>query len=231
VTPAGWPRYLPAGDAALVVEFGDRIDEAINRRVHLLAHVLAQDPVPGLGEALPTYRSLLVHYDPLHLGYDDVARLVRDRLQEMEDVLLPQPRLVEVPTLYGGEFGPDIAFVARHNGISVEEVIRIHSGVDYPVYMLGFTPGFPYLGGVAAAIAAPRLQTPRPRVPAGSVGIAGQQTGIYPIESPGGWRIIGRTPLALFDPYRDPPALLAAGDRVRFLPISEAEYERDSGSH
>jgi inhibitor of KinA len=231
VTPAEWPRYLPAGDAALVVEFGDRIDEAINRRVHLLAHVLAQDPVPGLGEALPTYRSLLVHYDPLHLGYDDVARLVRDRLQEMEDVLLPQPRLVEVPTLYGGEFGPDIAFVARHNGISVEEVIRIHSGVDYPVYMLGFTPGFPYLGGVAAAIAAPRLQTPRPRVPAGSVGIAGQQTGIYPIESPGGWRIIGRTPLALFDPYRDPPALLAAGDRVRFLPISEAEYERDSGSH
>jgi len=231
VTPAEWPRYLPAGDAALVVEFGDRIDEAINRRVHLLAHVLAQDPVPGLGEAVPTYRSLLVHYDPLQLGYGDVARLVKDRLQEMEDVRLPQPRLVEVPTLYGGEFGPDIAFVARHNGISVEEVIRIHSGVDYPVYMLGFTPGFPYLGGVAAAIAAPRLQTPRPRVPAGSVGIAGQQTGIYPIESPGGWRIIGRTPLALFDPYRDPPALLAAGDRVRFLPISEAEYEGDSGSH
>jgi KipI family sensor histidine kinase inhibitor len=215
----------------LVVEFGDRIDEAINRRVHLLAHVLAQDPVPGLGEAVPTYRSLLVHYDPLQLGYGDVARLVKDRLQEMEDVRLPQPRLVEVPTLYGGEFGLDIAFVARHNGISVEEVIRIHSGVDYPVYMLGFTPGFPYLGGVAAAIAAPRLQTPRPRVPAGSVGIAGQQTGIYPIESPGGWRIIGRTPLVLFDPHRDRPALLAAGDRVRFLPISEAEYEGGSGSH
>jgi inhibitor of KinA len=231
VTPAKWPRYLPAGDAALVVEFGDRIDEAINRRVHLLAHVLAQDPVPGLGEAVPTYRSLLVHYDPLQLGYGDVARLVRDRLGRMEDLRLPQPRLVEVPTLYGGEFGPDIAFVARHNGISVAEVIRIHSGVDYPVYMLGFTPGFPYLGGVAAAIAAPRLETPRSRVPAGSVGIAGRQTGIYPIESPGGWRIIGRTPLALFDPYRDPPALLAAGDRVRFLSISEAEYEHGSGSH
>jgi KipI family sensor histidine kinase inhibitor len=226
-----WPRYLPAGDAALVVEFGDRIDEAINHRVHLLAHVLAQDPVPGLGEAVPTYRSLLVHYDPLQLGYGDVARLVRDRLGRTEGVRLPQPRLVEVPTLYGGEFGPDIAFVARHNGISVEEVIRIHSGVDYPVYMLGFTPGFPYLGGVAAAIAAPRLETPRSRVPAGSVGIAGRQTGIYPIESPGGWRIIGRTPLALFDPHRDRPALLAAGDRVRFLPISEAEYEHGSGSH
>jgi len=231
VTPAKWPRYLPAGDAALVVEFGDRIDEAINRRVHLLAHVLAQEPVPGLGEAVPTYRSLLVHYDPLQLGYGDLVRLVGDRLGRMQDVRLPQPRLVEVPTLYGGEYGPDIAFVACHNGMSVAEVIRIHSGVDYPVYMLGFTPGFPYLGGVAAAIAAPRLETPRPRVPAGSVGIAGQQTGIYPIESPGGWRIIGRTPLALFDPHRDPPALLAAGDRVRFLPISEAEYEGGSGSH
>jgi inhibitor of KinA len=231
VTPAKWPRYLPAGDAALVVEFGDRIDEAINHQAHLLAHVLAQEPIPGLGEAVPTYRSLLVHYDPLQLGYRDVTRLVRDRLRRTEDVRLPQPRLVEVPTLYGGEYGPDIDFVARHNGISVAEVIRIHSSVDYPVYMLGFTPGFPYLGGVAAAIAAPRLETPRPRVPAGSVGIAGQQTGIYPIESPGGWRIIGRTPLALFDPYRDPPTLVAAGDRLRFLPISEAEYKGDSGSH
>jgi inhibitor of KinA len=231
VTPAKWPRYLPAGDAALVVEFGDRIDEAINHQVHLLAHVLAQEPIPGLGEAVPTYRSLLVHYDPLQLGYRDVTRLVRDRLRRTEDVRLPQPRLVEVPTLYGGEYGPDIDFVARHNGISVAEVIRIHSSVDYPVYMLGFTPGFPYLGGVAAAIAAPRLETPRPRVPAGSVGIAGQQTGIYPIDSPGGWRIIGRTPLALFDPYRDPPTLVAAGDRLRFLPISEAEYKGDSGSH
>lgn len=227
----GWPRYLPAGDAAVVVEFGDQIDEVVNRRVHVLARALAQAPIPGLGNAVPTYRSLLVHYDPLQLGYDDVVRLMRDRLLKTEDVLLPQPRVVEVPTLYGGEFGPDIEFVARHNGISVEDVIRIHSGVGYPVYMLGFTPGFPYLGGVAAAIATTRLETPRPRVPAGSVGIAGRQTGVYPIESPGGWRIIGRTPLALFDPYRHPPALLAAGDRVRFVPISAAEFENGSASH
>ncbi len=218
------PRYLPAGDAALVVEFGEQIDPAINRRVHVLAYVLAQDPAPGLGEAVPTYRSLLVHYDPLRLGYDDVVRLVKDGLQRMGQVSLPPPRVVEIPTVYGGEFGPDIAFVAECNGLSVEEVIGIHSGADYPVYMIGFTPGFPYLGGVAEAIAAPRLKTPRTRVPAGSVGIAGQQTGIYPIESPGGWQIIGRTPLTLFDPHREPPALVAAGDVVRFVPISEEEF-------
>ena len=170
---------------------------------------------------MPTYRSLLVHYDPLRLGYDDVVHLVGEQLQRVGEVPLPESRVVEVPTLYGGESGPDIAFVAEHNGLSVEEVIRIHSSVDYTVYMLGFTPGFPYLGGMSAAIATPRLETPRPRVPAGSVGLAGQQTGVYPIESPGGWRIIGRTPLVLFDPQRDPPALLAAGDRVRFVPVSE----------
>jgi inhibitor of KinA len=229
--PTQWPRYLAAGDAALVVEFGDRIDKAINRRVHVLARALAQDPISGLGEAVPTYRSLLVHYDPLQLEYDDVVRQVQERLQRTKDVPPPPSRVVEVPTVYGGEFGPDITFVAHHNGLSIEEVIRIHSGVDYAVYMLGFTPGFPYLGGMAAAIAAPRLETPRPRVPAGSVGIAGQQTGIYPIESPGGWRIIGRTPLSLFDPHRDPPALLAAGDRVRFVPIPEAEFQNGPGSH
>lgn len=226
-----WPRYLPAGDAALVVEFGDRIDEAINRRVHVLAHLLAQDPTPGLGEAVPTYRSVLVHYDPLQLGGDDIARLVEERLQRVEEAPLPQPRTVEIPTVYGGEFGPDLEFVAEHNGLDVEEVIRFHSSVDYLVYMLGFTPGFPYMGGMPIAIATPRLETPRPHVPAGSVGLAGQQTGIYPIESPGGWQIIGRTPLVLFDPHRDPPALLAAGDRVRFVPISKAEFENDARSH
>lgn len=225
---AEWPRYLPAGDAALVVEFGDRIDKGINRQVHVLVRLLAQDPPPGLGEAVPTYRSLLVHYDPLQMGYDDVTRLVRDRLRRSEEVPPPRPRTVEIPTVYGGEFGPDLPFVAEHNGLAVEEVIHLHSSVDYPVYMLGFTPGFPYLGGMPTAIAAPRLETPRPRVPAGSVGLAGQQTGIYPIASPGGWRIIGRTPMVLFDPHRDPPALLAAGDRVRFVPIPEAEFKNDA---
>ena len=220
-----WPRYLPVGDAALLVEFGDQIDETINRRVHALALALAQDTIPGLGEAVPTYRSLLVHYDPLLQSYYDVERLVRELVQQAQTVPMDEPRLVNIPTVYGGEFGPDLEFVAECSGLSVQEVIRIHSSATYPVYMMGFTPGFPYLGGLAEDISVPRLGTPRTRVPAGSVGIAGQQTGVYPIESPGGWRIIGRTPLTLFDPRRDPPTLLAAGDRVRFVPISEAGFD------
>jgi KipI family sensor histidine kinase inhibitor len=222
------PRFLPVGDAALLVEFGHRIDEIINRRVRSLAQALAQEPLPGLGEAVPTYRSLLIHYDPLHLDYATVERWVRARVERAETLSLPEPRRIDIPTAYGGPYGPDLAFVAQHGGLSAQEVIRIHSGTTYPVFMIGFTPGFPYLGGVDAAIAAPRLETPRTRVAAGSVGIAGQQTGVYPIESPGGWRIIGRTPLKLFDPHADLPALLAAGDRVRFVPISEEEFERHS---
>ncbi|MFZ5916001.1 MAG: 5-oxoprolinase subunit PxpB [Chloroflexota bacterium] len=225
-----WPRFLPLGDAALLIEFGDGIDEAINRRVRSLAALLAQESLDGLGEAVPTYRSLLVHYDPLRLDYAAIERWVWERTNRAETFPLPPPRRVEMPTVYGGAFGPDIEFVAAHNGLSVQDVIRIHSGSTYPVFMLGFTPGFPYLGGLDAAIAAPRLDTPRTHVPAGSVGIAGQQTGIYPIDSPGGWRIIGRTPLKLFDPYRSPPTLLAAGDCVHFVPVSEEEFERLSAS-
>lgn len=220
------PRYVPVGDAAILIEFGDRIDEAVNRRVRSLAATLAQEPLHGLIEAVPTYRSLLLHYDPLHLDYVTLERWARERLEQSGALALPEPRQVEIPTVYGGPYGPDLNFVARHNGLSAQEVIRIHSGTAYPVFMIGFTPGFPYLGGVDAAIAAPRLETPRTQVPAGSVGIAGQQTGVYPLASPGGWRIIGRTPLRLFDPHTDPPALLAPGDRVRFVPILEEEFER-----
>jgi inhibitor of KinA len=215
------PRFLLAGDAALVVEFGDAIDLEINRRVHALARALARRPLPGLGEAVPSYRSLLVHYDPLRLSYAQVESFVAEALQWREDAPLPEPRLVEIPAVYGGEHGPDIGFVAEHNGLAVEEVIRLHSEATYSVYMLGFTPGFPYLGGLPDALATPRLETPRQRVPAGSVGIAGAQTGIYPLSTPGGWRLIGWTPVMLFDPARTPPALLQPGDRVRFAPVSE----------
>jgi len=230
MTERRWPRYTPVGDSALLVEFGDQIDEAINRRVRALAQALARASTPGLGEAVPSYRSLLVHYDPLCLDYRKVERWVRKQVRQTAAVPLPEPRLVEIPTVYGGEFGPDLGFVAEHNGLSTQEVIRIHSRASYPVYMIGFSPGFPYLGGMDSAIAAPRLETPRIRVPAGSVGIAGPQTGIYPIESPGGWRIIGRTSLGLFDPHADPPALLSAGDLVCFVPISEAEFDSISES-
>jgi KipI family sensor histidine kinase inhibitor len=132
--------------------------------------------------------------------------------------------MVEILTLYGGEFGPDLPFVAEHNGLSINEVIRFHSGTIYPVYMLGFSPGFVYLGGLPEEIATPRLPTPRTLVPTGSVAMAGRQTGVYPIATPGGWRLIGRTPLKLFDPQRDPPTLLRVGDQVRFVPMSEEEY-------
>jgi KipI family sensor histidine kinase inhibitor len=223
------PRFLLAGDAALVVEFGDEISLDINRRVHILAHALEQNLLPGLGEAVPSYRSLLVHYDPLRLSYEEVKAFVSGALQKCEGAPLPEPRLVEIPTVYGGEFGPDIEFVAEHNGLSVEEVIRLHSSATYTVYMLGFAPGFPYMGKIPKAIIAPRLPTPRKSVPAGSVGIAGSQTGIYPIATPGGWRLIGRTPVTLFDPERSPPTVLRPGDRVQFAPIPTME-EAASGA-
>ena len=223
---ASRPRFLLAGDAALVVEFGDEIDPAINRRVHALARALAENPLPGLGEAVPSYRSLLVHYDPLRLSHAEVESFVFEALQTCEDAPLPEPRLIEIPTVYGGDHGPDIGFVAEHNGLAVADVIRLHSEATYTVYMLGFTPGFPYLGGLPDALATPRLETPRKRVPAGSVGIAGTQTGVYPLATPGGWRLIGWTPVVLFDPMRTPPALLQPGDQVRFVPATAEEVER-----
>lgn len=221
------PRFEPAGDSALLVTFSGQIDPVgkispeANRQAHALAYAIRQarssDPLPGLGEAVPGYVTLLLHYDSGLLDYDTVEMYVRRNLSNT-DVPALVPRRVEVPVVYGGEAGPDLAFVASHCGLSEAEVVRIHSSRDYPVYMMGFTPGFPYLGGMDPAIAAPRLSTPRKRVPGGSVGIAGEQTGIYPLDSPGGWQIIGRTQMALFDPDREPPFLLAPGDLVRFVP-------------
>ena len=186
-------KYLVAGDRGLVVEFGSAINPETNARVHSLYRCLERNPVAGVVETIPTFRSLLVSYDPLMIGFNDLV----DRIQALEtrpgEKSSPK-RTVLIPTVYGGEFGPDIEFVARHNQISVEEVARHHLSAEYVVYMIGFTPGFPYLGGLPQQIATPRLHAPRTRVPAGSVGIAGEQTGVYPVESPGGWQLIGRTP-------------------------------------
>lgn len=221
-----YPRYLPAGDQGLVVEFGNAIDPAVNRRVRDLVVALEAAPVAGVTDLVPTYRSLLVAYDPLRVTLDALKAEVARLLSHQGEAPVPPPRTLEVPTVYGGDFGPDLAFVASHNGLSADEVVAIHSGTDYLVYMMGFSPGFPYLGGMSERIAAPRLDTPRTAIPAGSVGIAQTQTGIYPVESPGGWRLIGRTPIALFDASRRPPALVEAGDFVRFVPIAADEYER-----
>ncbi len=211
-----FPRFSPAGDSALLVELGDQIDLPTNRRLHALADWLHN--LPGLGEAVPGYATLLVHYSPLHFTYADVLDLVQRGLSQAAQMAQTTPRRVDIPVHYGGEDGPDLQFVAHHCGLSPDEVIRRHSQVEYVVYFLGFTPGFPYLGGLDASIAAPRLESPRPRIPAGSVGIAANQTGVYPLESPGGWRIIGRTDVTLFNPLNQPPALLAPGDGVRFIP-------------
>jgi inhibitor of KinA len=217
-------RYLVAGDKGLLVEFGDRIDPAINARVRGLDLSLEGEPIEGVIETIPAYRSLAIVYDPLTIGFDDLVEKIRGRVTQGGEATALSSRTVTIPTCYGGECGPDISFVAEHNRISVPQVVDIHSGTEYLVYMIGFTPGFPYLGGLNERLTAPRLETPRIQIPAGSVGIAGSQTGIYPTESPGGWRLIGRTPVRLFDTDREIPALLRSGDRVRFQPIGEETY-------
>lgn len=219
-------RFRIAGDRGLLVEYGDAIDPAINRKVRAMAIALGQQTPQGVVEIIPTYRSLLILYDPFLTDppqLEEALLRLEERLSEIE---IPPPKTVEIPVCYGGEFGPDLEFVAQSHGLSPEEVIRLHSEPVYQVYMIGFTPGFPFLGGLPKILHTPRRETPRTRVPAGSVGIANDQTGIYPIESPGGWQLIGRTPLKIFDPKRSNPFLLKAGDLLKFKPISPDEYRR-----
>jgi KipI family sensor histidine kinase inhibitor len=218
------PRLLPAGDSALVVEYGDRIDPAVNRQVRELFLALQQAAVRGIVDLVPTYRSLLVCYDPLAVSLAELSERLLDLDAHRGELSLAPPQVIDIPTIYGGDFGPDLGFVASHNGLAEEQVVEIHAGADYLVYMMGFSPGFPYLGGMSERIATPRLKTPRTAIPAGSVGIAQQQTGIYPVESPGGWQLIGRTPVRLFDPGRRPPVLVEAGDYLRFVPIDAATF-------
>ncbi len=217
------PELKPAGDSALLISFGELIDEEINGRVHAVARAIEEADFEWLVEVVPAYSSLLVVYDPLKVAYVEVETAIKPLLNAETESF--RGRLVEVPVVYSGQYGPDIEFVAEHNGLTVDDVVEIHSRPVYRVYFLGFLPGFAYLGGMDERIAAPRLERPRLKVPAGSVGIAGKQTGIYPLESPGGWRLIGRTPLRLFNPSKEPPTLLQPGDRVKFVPIDESEFK------
>ena len=214
------PKFLAAGDRAIVIELGDEISIECNRRVHSLHRALARENLPEVVDLIPTYRSILVEYDASQVSYSDMRARLADIRGSATEVEEDSTTVVHLPVLYGGEHGPDLEFVAQNAGMDIEEVIDLHSGTDYPVYMMGFTPGFPYLGGMSERIATPRLSTPRGVIPAGSVGIAEAQTGVYPIQSPGGWRLIGRTPLRLFDVARTPPSLIDAGDCVRFVPLS-----------
>jgi KipI family sensor histidine kinase inhibitor len=219
-------RYLPAGERGLVVEFGNAVSLEINARVRALALALEAAEVPGLIDVVPTYCSVGIEYDPLVLSFDEAERKVREVAATVDPKRLPRPKRVEIPTVYGGVYGPDLPFVAEHAGLSEAEVIRLHSQARYHVYMIGFTAGFAYLGGLPARLHTPRLPSPRIKVPKGSVAIGGSQTGAYPAETPGGWRIIGRTYVNLFDPLQAIPTPMQPGDTVQFVPIGEAEYLR-----
>ncbi len=217
-------RFLPCGDSCLTVEFGNAIDAEINARVCTLARLLDEARIPGIRESVPTFRSLLISYDPLVLPYRRLVRALRPLLERCSASGRTAHRVIELPVCYGGAYGEDLPDVAAHAGLSCDEVIRLHSGTEYLIYMLGFLPGFAYLGGLDPKIATPRLTSPRTRIPAGSVGIGGSQTGVYPLDSPGGWRLIGSTPVRPYDPGRADPILYRAGDYIRFVPIDEAQY-------
>lgn len=219
------PRLLSAGESCVVVDFGEHIDYNINRKVQALRKALKKADFPWVRELVPTYRSLAIYLDPLRENPQNIEKKIEEVLRTLPKDTLQSGEVVDIPVCYGGDFGADLAFVASSTNLSEEEVIRQHSGREYYCYMLGFTPGFPYLGGMDSSLATPRLAKPRQVIPPGSVGIADQQTGIYSIESPGGWQLIGRTPLKLFDPGKNPPILLDAGLWIRFVPISSKEYK------
>jgi inhibitor of KinA len=231
-------NIVKAGEQGVVVDFGDVIDPGVNARVHRLAQQISGKMPDEILELVPTYRSLMVYFDPMRISRDaltDKIRLFLDSDAESGEKA-DTATVVSIPVCYGGEFGPDLEFVASHNKLSVEEVVEIHTSRAYQVYMLGFTPGFPYLGGISDRIAAPRLAQPRVVIPAGSIGIAGSQTGIYPIQSPGGWQLIGRTPLQLFNPGSADPFLFAAGNYLRFTAIDAGTFQEilcqvESGSY
>ena len=211
------PRITDLGDSAVLIQLGEEIDPAVNQRVHALASLIETSSVTGIVETVPAYATLLVHYDSLVLSFSQIKNHLREIINQVKETTDHTPRLIEVPVQYGGEYGIDLESVASHLRMNVEDVIRVHSEKIYTVYMMGFTPGYPYMGKLDDALIMPRLETPRTRVPAGTVAIAGSQTGIYSIESPGGWNLIGWTPLKLFDPESKSPFLFAPGDEVKFV--------------
>ncbi|MDH5481462.1 MAG: 5-oxoprolinase subunit PxpB [Candidatus Bathyarchaeota archaeon] len=219
-------RYMPFGDTALLIEFGNVISPEINRKVIALNEAILKAEIQGVEETVPAYRSLLVRYDLRKINYEQLVCRIKDIESEVKNSNIEVTgRKVTIPVVYGGVYGPDLNNVAKYHGLTEEQVVKLHSSKEYRVYMLGFVAGFPYLGEVVDEIATPRLETPRLKVPAGSVGIAEKQTGIYPCEAPGGWRIIGRTPLRLFNPLQESPALLKPGDVVKFRPIPEEKLK------
>ncbi len=218
-------RYLTAGDKTIVLELGNTISRKINLAIRKLDFCITRENISGIKEIVPTYRSLIIYYNPQKVKYTDLIQKLKELENSVTEIILPEAHITEIPVLYGGEYGPDLEYVAQHNQISTEEAVKIHCEKEYFIYMLGFLPGFVYLGGMSDKIITPRLEKPRLKVIGGSVGIAGGQTGIYPINSPGGWQIIGKIPVKLFDPKKEFPFLLKSGDYLKFYPINQKEFK------
>jgi inhibitor of KinA len=217
-------RFQPASDQSLLVYFGEQITLRAHDRVRRLLHLLEREPIAGIRNLNPAYCSTLISFNPLKLNHDELGAILLGYLERLDAVDLPEGQALQVPTCYGGEFGQDLNDVAALSGMTPAQVIELHASVTYVVYFLGFVPGFAYLGELPEALATPRLDSPRLTTPPGSVAIAGNQTGVYPFATPGGWRIIGRTPIAMFRPDRKAMSFLSIGDRVRFVPISAARF-------
>ncbi|WP_260871180.1 5-oxoprolinase subunit PxpB [Paenibacillus xylanexedens] len=221
-----WTKHMlsPLGETAIIIDCGDDLSEVVHHRVMSVCALLEKSTLPAMIEWVPSYTSVTLFYDPFISSYPQLCQILLQQLNQMKESVQDKPRTVTIPVCYGGDWGPDLDYVASEHGLTAEEVIAIHTSGDYLVHMIGFAPGFPYLGGLSDRIATPRRATPRLRVEAGTVGIGGKQTGIYPVDTPGGWQCIGRTPLRLFRPDEHVPSLLAAGDRVRFEQITMQDY-------
>lgn len=217
-------NFFPLGEAALMMDFGSEINLETNHRILGWKKAIEEAVIPGVIEAVPAYTTLTIFYNPETALYERIKKSIL-QLSPPFTSSLEKMQVKEIPVCYEEPYALDLQFVADSNGLSIQDVIQIHTSQDYPVYFLGFTPGFPFLGGMDSRIAAPRRSSPRPKIPAGSVGIAGKQTGIYPLSSPGGWQIIGRTPYRLFDQNQHPPTLLQPGDHIRFIAISKEEFQ------
>ncbi|MGE7121563.1 5-oxoprolinase subunit PxpB [Peribacillus sp. NPDC046944] len=229
----------PLGDSAIVITFGNEMKGNVHKKIKIFKDMLEEEPFIGFIECVPAFTNLTVYYDALMIyneqkqkskeasisPYEFVQTIIEAKLQQVKKDKALDQRTISLPVCYGGEFGPDLEHVARFNHLTTDEVIHIHSSGEYLAYMIGFAPGFPFLGGLSEKIATPRRRSPRMNIPKGAVGIAGMQTGVYPISTPGGWQLIGQTPSTLFLPNESPPSLLQAGDKVKFIPISSVEYK------
>lgn len=219
-------RVIAIGDRGIKVELAKNYSPQLNQKIRSICRLLELERLVGIIEWIPTYTGVTVYYEPMQISFQALSKYLEELVIKSENGLTGKGRVVTIPVVYGGRFGPDLTEVANFHQMTEGEIVNIHTRNTYLVYMIGFTPGFPYLGGLDEAIATPRKATPRTFVPAGSVGIGGNQTGIYSMDTPGGWQIIGRTPLQLFSPNKKNPTLLRAGDQIRFRSISESEYDR-----